>query len=112
MHFHGENTRKIKSGQCKENSKKIFSNWGKIFGEREPNVINMELEKEKDILEKYSKPIFKKIYIDEKVCFFCKGCPAPMDGNCLDYDRFRCKDADKGNEENILKSIDEWLDKQ
>jgi len=32
VHLHGENTRKIKSGQCRgENSKAIFNNWDKAF---------------------------------------------------------------------------------
>ena len=26
-----------------------------------------------------------------KICDYCKGCPDGIDGNCLEYDRFRGK---------------------
>jgi len=36
MHFHGENTRKIKSGQCKEDAKKIFRKWDESLSGHNP----------------------------------------------------------------------------
>jgi hypothetical protein len=35
------------------------------------------------------KDVPKNMIFSNKICDYCQGCPYPMDGNCLEFDRFQ-----------------------